>query len=235
MCDLPGWHYDDMRQVGVDFESPREVEAYDRNQGSDPAEDRDLLKRLGVRPDHVVIDFGCGTGLLLLAAARMARQVHAVDVSAPMLDFARNRASAAGMSNIAFHRAGFLTYRHDGEPADLVFTRYAFHHLPDFWKVAALRRMAKMLKPGGRLYLKDVVYSFPPDEYEAGIEGWIDRVARPEGSGFTRRDFQTHVREEFSTYGWLLEEMFRRTGFRIESADYLDDAYAEYICVKPGG
>lgn len=36
---------------------------------------------------------------------------------------------------------GFLTYEHEGEPVDLVHTRNALHHLPDFWKAVALARI----------------------------------------------------------------------------------------------
>lgn len=44
-------------------------------------------------------------------------------------------------------------------PADL-YSRYALHHLPDFWKALALLRMARMLRVGGILRLSDVVYRF---------------------------------------------------------------------------
>ena len=57
-------------------------------------------------------------------------------------------------------RRRFLTYDHAGPPADVVDSRHALHHLPDFWKAMALSRIAGMLRSGGVLRLWDVVYAF---------------------------------------------------------------------------
>jgi 2-polyprenyl-3-methyl-5-hydroxy-6-metoxy-1,4-benzoquinol methylase len=228
----PDWFYDELKQVGTDFENPDAVAAYDRNQRTSEADDAALLERLEIGPGMVVVDIGTGTGSLPRAAARLGARVFAVDVSAAMLAYAEGRARAEGLSGITFHRAGFLTYAHDGPPADLVTTKYALHHLPDFWKAAALVHIHGMLKPGGRLFLRDVVFSFAARDYAAGAEGWISRMAQSDGHGFTRADFATHVRDEHSTFAWILEGLIERTGFRIVSAEKEDPAYADYLCVK---
>jgi cyclopropane fatty-acyl-phospholipid synthase-like methyltransferase len=229
------WYYDDLRQVGTDFENEAAVAAYDRNQGTDTAEDEALLESLGVAAGTVLIDLGTGTGSLPRAAARLGARAWAVDVSAAMLGYAERRATAEGLTGIAFRRAGFLTYEHDGPPADLVTSKFALHHLPDFWKAAALTRIHAWLKPGGRLFLRDVVFSFAPADYAAGAEGWISRMAREDGGGFNRADFATHIREEHSTFAWILEGLIERTGFRIVLAGKEDPAYADYLCVKEAG
>jgi len=82
-----------------------------------------------------------------------------------MLNFTRRKAELRGIKNIEFHQAGFLTYDHHGEPLDAVVSQLALHHLPDFWKMIALKRIFAMLKEGGKFYLRDVVYSFPVDNY----------------------------------------------------------------------
>ena len=69
-------------------------------------------------------------------------------------------------------QAGFLSYDHEGPPADLVYSRYALHHLPDFWKAVALDRVRRLLAPGGLLRLWDVVYHFPAAEATERIEAW---------------------------------------------------------------
>ena len=228
----PDWYYDDLRQVGTDFEDAASVAAYDRNQGTSAAEDAALLDALGVGAGTVMIDLGTGTGSLPRAAARAGARAFAVDVSATMLAYAEDRARADNLSGITFHRAGFLTYAHDGPPADLVTSKYAFHHLPDFWKAVTLTRIHGMLKPGGRFFLRDVVFSFAARDYAAGAEGWISRMASAEGHGFSRADFATHVRDEHSTFAWIIEGLIERTGFRIVAAEKEDDAYADYLCVK---
>ena len=78
-----------------------------------------------------------------------------------MLEFARGKAQASGLDNIRFCQGGFLGCHEDKPPVDAVVTQFAMHHLPDFWKEAALRRIAKMLKPNGKLFLNDVIFSFP--------------------------------------------------------------------------
>lgn len=232
MAERPPWIYDELRQVGLDFEDIAAVADYDRNQGSDRSAERALCARLGVAPGRTVIDLGCGTGSFALEAAHSGASVHAVDVSRAMLDYAAARARADGLEGIRFHHGGFLTYAHQGAPADLVVTRYALHRLPDFWKMAALLRLSEMLRPDGRLYLEDVVFSFEPAHYAAGAEAWIGRVAMPPGEGFTAQDFQTHLREGYSTYSWILEAMALRAGFVIEAAELPDPAYGTYLCAK---
>jgi hypothetical protein len=58
-------------------------------------------------------------------------------------------------------------------------------------------------------------------------------MGKPEGEGFTREDFEGHIREEYSTFGWILEGMFKKAGFDMLKADYLSPWTAEYICTLP--
>lgn len=227
--DLPAWHYDELRQIGTDFENPDEVAAYDQRQGSDPAKEHALIERLNLGHDDRVADLGCGTGSFALAAATVCRAVHAVDVSTAMLDHVARKAAGAGLDGLTCHHAGFLTFA-PPDPLDTIVTRYALHHLPDFWKAAALRRLAAMLKPGGRLYLEDVVFSFAPESYRNGVEAWIKRMAGPDKTQFSDAQFATHVREEYSTYAWILEGLLLRSGFRVLEADTSDPAYGIYLC-----
>ena len=66
-----------------------------------------------------VIDLGCGTGAIALFAADMFKSVYAVDVSDVMIEQAKKKNQRDG-NNLKFVNAGFLSYRHEGEPADLV-------------------------------------------------------------------------------------------------------------------
>ena len=228
------FQFDEFRHAAVDFDDPGEVAAFDRKQGSSAQRDNALLDRLGAEDGQTLIDLGCGTGHFACQAALRCRQVHAVDISLPMIEFGRRRADEMKLANLEFHQAGFLTYEHAGAQADFVTTKSALHHLPDFWKVAALRRIADLLKPGGILYLWDVVYSFPPECYEREVRRWIDAVGRDDGMGFSREEFAAHVREEFSIYDWLMDQMLTKTGFRVVEKTLPGNTYAEYVCVLEG-
>ena len=227
----PAWQYDELRQVGVDFENAAQVAAYDAKQGSDAGAEHALIARLAIPRGAVVVDLGCGTGSFARAAARHGAEVHAVDVSQAMLDYAREQAGAEGLSGIRFHRAGFLTFSPGEESVDFVVSRFALHHLPDFWKQVALIRVAHMLRREGRLFLRDVAFSFPPEDYEQAIPRWIERM--PRVSGYAREEFETHMREEHSTFAWVLGGMLERAGLEILESQLSAPEYADWLCRRP--
>ncbi len=171
-------------------------------------------------------------GQFALAAARRFGHVTAVDVSPAMLAVLRERSAAAGLSNLGCVRAGFLSYQHPGPPADGVYTRNALHQLPDFWKALALDRIARMLRPGGVLRLRDLIYDFRPADAEGIFRGWFDHAAADPADGYTSEDYAEHIRTEFSTFRWLLEPMLAVAGFEIADVHYNGKLYGAYTCVK---
>ena len=228
----PPWLFDEYRDAR--WQDAAAAEAYEKTLGTDRATERELLQSLGLSSEHTLIDFGAGTGVLALEAASICRSVIAVDVYAAMLEYMRAKATARGISNIEYVKKGFLTYRHEGELVDFAVTRHTLHHLPDFWKVEALRRVYAVLKPGGVFHLRELVYSFEPADAADAIDRWIASVPSESSAPFSRAFFEEHVREKYSTYSWLFEEMLRKVGFEIESVEYSDvQAHARYLCVKP--
>ena len=194
------------------------------------ADEVELLRSWGLDESSVVVDLGCGTGQFALAAAAVCRRVVAVDVSPVMRERLRTKLDESAVDNVEIAAAGFLTYDHAGDRADIVYSRYALHHLPDFWKVVALRRVRSMLRPGGIFRLWDVVYGFDPDEADERIEAWCAPFGDEVEGDWARWEMEEHVRDEHSTFTWLLEAMFERTGFTVEVADYSDDGFdARYL------
>ena len=228
---VPGWLLDEVRSAGRENLDDEHVARYDEKQDADAAAEVVLLETLGLDGDSQVVDLGAGTGQLTLAVAKSCARAVAVDVSTVMLERLRAKVAAAGLPNVEVVRAGFLTYEHEGQPADFVYSRWALHHLPDFWKALALHRMRTILRPGGVLRLSDVVYSFDPSNAEERIQAWCSTVpAEAEDGEWVRADLEEHVRDEHSTFTWLLEPMMERAGLRIEQARYTDDAmFAEYV------
>ena len=135
--------------------------------------------------------------------------------------------------SIRFVRAGFLSYHHRAEPVDVVITKAALHHLPDFWKQIALGNMNSMLKPGGILYIFDVVFHFHPSEYREKIRAWIQEFESKAGKEFTQ-EVEIHIRDEYSTFHWILEGMLHKAGFAIEQTRIRDGFLTEYHCIKTG-
>ena len=231
---MNGWIYDEFKHIGVDFADPQQVQSYDARQQTNLDNEKRLVERLKIGAGATVIEFGPGTCAFSLAAAMAGAQVIAVDISQAMLDYGRSKAESAGCANIQFVHAGFLTYDHHQQaPVDFVVTKFAFHHLPDFWKAVALRRIYALLKPGGVFYLQDVVFSFPSADTEQYINHWINAITSDPDGSFSRADFEMHVRDEYSTFGWILEGLLRNEGFQVSEANYYHSTYAEYLCVKP--
>jgi SAM-dependent methyltransferase len=230
------WMIDELAHAGPEHLDPAFVAGYDRKQGHpDPAEDLAVFETHGLDGTSGVLDFAAGTGQFALAAARRLGHVTAIDVSPAMVAVLRERAKAAGLANLDCVRAGFLSYRHSGPPADGVYTRNALHQLPDFWKAVALDRIAGMMRPGGVLRLRDLIYDFRPAEAAKVFRRWLDHAVTDPADGYTSADYAEHIRTEFSTYRWLLEPMLAAAGFEIVTADYEGRLYGAYTCLKTAG
>lgn len=234
MTTRPEWQYDEMKHCGVDYSDLAQVEVYDKRHQrfrDYEQESQTMIDRLGLGANDTVIDLGCGTGAFTLCAAKHVKKIYAVDISQAMLGYCEQKAQKAGLDNIEFCQGGFLTYEHSGEPVEAIISVAALHHLPDFWKMIALRRLAAMLKDNGKLYLFDVVFSFDIANYKACLDEWVKSTADKVGSEFAA-EAQTHVREEYSTFGWIMEGLLEKAGFKIEKNDYTHDLLTTYLCTK---
>jgi ubiquinone/menaquinone biosynthesis C-methylase UbiE len=235
MRDPDSWWLDERRHAGREHFDEQHAQRYDAKEDAHAAGEVRLLQDAGVLGRRSsVVEIGAGTGQFALAAAEVCERVVAVDISPVMLARLTEKLERSGPGNVEATGAGFLTYEHKGAPADLVYSRYALHHLPDFWKAIALQRIAGLLRPGGALRLWDVVYSFEPADAEQRIEAWITETMTADAErGWTRAELAEHVREEHSTFTWLLEPMIERAGFEIADASYSPSGvFAQYLCRK---
>jgi len=230
---LPVWQYDEIRQVGTDYTDEAQVEAYDQRMQSlrDVKEETEaIIKSINLKENETILEIGTGTGSFAIEAAKICAKVIAIDVSQKMLEFAQQKAQAKGITNIEFSHAGFLTYVHTGKAFDAIVSQLALHHLPDFWKMIALKKIYQLLKNGGTFYLGDVVFSFPIEEYNFKINNWIDTMKEKVGADFAK-EAEMHIKEEFSTFDWIIEEMLHKSGFKFDIC-HKDDFFAVYRCKK---
>lgn len=121
-----------------------------------------------------VIDVGSGAGLDSLIAARMAGpdgQVIGVDMTPSMLAKARAAAAETGLPNVEFREGYAESLPVPDGWADVVISNGALNLVPD--KGAALSEMARVLRPGGRLQIADIlVQSAVPEDAKADISLW---------------------------------------------------------------
>jgi len=232
--DRPSWLFDEYASAGVDYTSQKEAAAYDAMHQRFRRYDEEaaaIINTLGLGPESTVIDMGAGTGAFAVYAARHVKQVFAVDVSPTMLARCREKAEVAGLRNVRCRVGGFLTYRHAGPPVDAFVSVAALHHLPDFWKLVGLRRAAKMLKRGGKLFLFDIVFPASAPDLVRQLQAWVRRIGDKAGARLAK-EAEVHIRSEHSTYDWVMDGLLRRAGFRIIRKHAGEGFQTTYVCAQ---
>lgn len=141
-----------------------------------------------LRPGEVVLDLGSGAGLdVILSAHRVAPTGHAygLDLTDEMLAAARANAAEEGVENVTF-LAGYLEAIPLPEASvDVILSNCVVNLSAD--KPAAFAEMHRVLRPGGRLAISDVLAEQPvPDRVRADPEAWDACLA----GAFTRREYR---------------------------------------------
>jgi len=230
----PAWQYQESGHPGADFDALSE--SYDQRMQkcrNVQGEIKEILDYIDPQQDQAILEMGTGTGEFALAAASRCHKVYAVDLSLGMLRYAEKKAQARGVVNVEFLPGGFLTYCHQGEPLAAAVSQLALHHLPDFWKQIALIRLADMLKPGGRLCLRDVVYSFSPADHQKFFEEFFSSESeRTKGDHEFVGSIVSHVKNEYSTMDWIMQGMMERAGFQTEKVKHSRGFFSLYLCRK---
>ena len=127
-----------------------------------------------LRPGERVVDIGCGAGIdSLIAAKKVGPEggVIGVDMTPSMLEKARRAAEEAGLANVEFRRGYAEALPVEDGWADVVISNGVLNLMPD--KSAALEEMSRVLKPGGRLQIGDIlVQKAVPESAKRNIDLW---------------------------------------------------------------
>ena len=119
---------------------------------------RRILDIAELGPGETVLDVGCGTGTLLIEAARRmgsGGSVHGVELSSEMLAHARRKAEGLiDGANLVPGSADRLPF--PDTFFDVVLCTMVLHHLPPAMQVAAVGEMRRVVRPGGRIVLVDM-------------------------------------------------------------------------------
>jgi ubiquinone/menaquinone biosynthesis C-methylase UbiE len=117
-----------------------------------------ILRRAAPKPPEEILDLGSGTGLLTLPAAAIAARVWALDISPGMGQYLETKARSAGLENVEPVVASIISIPLVDASVDLVISNYCFHHLPDPEKMVALAEVERVLRPGGRVVVGDMMF-----------------------------------------------------------------------------
>lgn len=132
-----------------------------------------------LRPGEVVLDLGSGGGIdVLLSARRVAPggTVYGVDMTDAMLDLARENQRKAGVTNAEFLKGDIEHIPLPDASVDVVISNCVINLSAD--KPAVIREAFRVLKPGGRFAVSDVVvWGEIPDAVRRSMELWVGCIA----------------------------------------------------------
>ncbi len=161
-------------------------------------------------PGESVLDLGSGAGFDILLAAQMVGprgRALGVDMTPAMIAKARRNAELLGLTNVEIRKGYLEELPVDDDSIDLVISNGVLNLCPD--KAAVLREAYRVLKPGGRLQLSDIVVGRQvPEDAKADISLWTGCIAgalmEPEmdgalkAAGFTGIAFSAQRYDAFS-------------------------------------
>ena len=115
-----------------------------------------LITAAAIRPQHHVLDLGCGTGTLtmMIKNRQPNAKVHGLDGDSKALTIARRKAESADVE-IVFDQGFAYDLPYPDDSFDRVLSSLVFHHLTHERKVETLHEVRRILKPGGSLFIVD--------------------------------------------------------------------------------
>jgi len=147
-----------------------------------------ILELAYLRSDDRVLDIGAGTGLLALEAAPYVAHVAALDISEPMCRRLQRNQRRLGITNVDTFTASAVELPIADGTVDVVISNYCFHHVSDADKRRALSEIYRVLHPGGRVVIADMMFSLTAtDTHDRAVLALLARRMLSKGfSGLLR-------------------------------------------------
>ena len=127
-----------------------------------------------IAPGETVVDIGSGCGFDTFIAGRLvgpAGKVIGIDMTDAMLKRSRKTAESLGLTQVEFKKGFAEDLPIPDDSVDVVISNGVINLTPD--KYAVFQEVFRVLKPGGRLYLADIVaYKQVPDEAKEDVDLW---------------------------------------------------------------
>lgn len=166
-----------------------------------------------LKADDTILDFGCGTGLICNEIAGHVGFIHAIDISARMIEISEKKATERAIRNIGFARTSIFDEKFSEGSFDAIIAFNLFHLLEEPQKY--FQRMNQILKPGG------LIISATPCMSEAPVLNHVIKFfsligLTPELNSFT---------------GTEMEQLFLKASFKIIRLNRIKPKSPQYICI----
>ena len=173
--------------------------------------DQEILDRIrqaaALTSQSRVLDLACGPGIVAEALARDAGGVVALDLTPAMVSRARSRCAEAGFDNVHCTLSQGETLPFADASFDAVVNRSAIHHFPDPGPILA--EVARVLQPGGRLVVSDVVSS--EDAEESALHNALEVLRDP---SHVRMLPESELRGQLARAGLVVQSLLTWTNQR---------------------
>ena len=132
-----------------------------------------------LKPGETVLDLGSGGGIDVFLAAKMVGpegKVYGVDMTPNMIELARRNAEKVGAKNVEFRLGEIEQLPIESGSVDVIISNCVINLSPD--KGQVFREAFRVLRPGGRLQVSDIVWTKEvPDSVKGDMESWAGCIA----------------------------------------------------------
>ncbi len=177
----------------------------------------------GLKPGETVLDLGSGGGIDCFIAAKFvgpAGRVIGVDMTNSMLELANKNRAKLGLTNVEFRQGEIEALPVESDSVDVIISNCVINLSPD--KEAVFREAFRVLKPGGRLAVSDIVTEGHfSNQLRANLSAWADCI--------TGAIDQDEYLAKMQDAGFTAVEIESRASYGIENLDLLDEASRESL------
>jgi arsenite methyltransferase len=146
-----------------------------------------------LKPGETVVDLGAGAGIDVFLAARKVGEtgrVFGVDMTADMVARGRQLAREHGFANVEFRLGEIEHLPFDASIVDVIISNCVINLTID--KLVSFKEIHRVLKPGGRLLISDLVTAGPlPDDVRQSFAAWADCLA----GAMAKEDYLKTIRQ----------------------------------------